>query len=76
MFLFLQWEPSVEAGLKNGKLTTEEKSAMTRQLCTIILSHTSSASQAERDHVAISLIKKYPFLSGSFGSGHVSLYTM
>lgn len=65
-----RWEPSVEAGLLKERLTAEEKCAMTRQLCTIILSHTSNTSQAERDHVAICLIKKYPFLSGSYGAGH------
>lgn len=65
-----RWEPIVEAGLKRGQLTRDEKSAMTRQLCTIILSHTATVSRTERDYIAISLIRQYPFLSEYIGPGY------
>jgi len=29
-------------------------------------------TKAERDHIAVLLIKKYPCLKGSVGAGHVS----
>ena len=70
----IQWEPNVEKALKDGKLTAEQKSALNRQLCmSITAQHTGSVTAAERNQIAMLLIQQYPCLSGSFGSGHVSM---
>ena len=50
----------------------EQKNALNRQLCTSIQAFTDKVTKAERDHIAVLLIKKYPCLKGSVGAGHVS----
>ena len=50
----------------------EQKNALNRQLCTSIQAFTDRVTKAERDHIAVLLIKKYPCLKGSVGAGHVS----
>jgi hypothetical protein len=58
--LNLQWEPNVEKALKDGKLNPEQKSALTRQLCTSITAqHSGSVTAAERNQIAILLIQQW-----------------
>lgn len=63
----------MEKGLSKGNLDPPERNSLVRQLCTIMLSKTENPNSLERDHVALLLIQKYPFLKGSHGAGHVSL---
>ncbi|XP_046861837.1 uncharacterized protein LOC124455172 isoform X2 [Xenia sp. Carnegie-2017] len=65
-----RWEPAVEEALKRQELNPNEKNALNRQLTSSILAHTESPTVHERKHIALMLIQKYPFLKGSFGSGH------
>ncbi|XP_046843748.1 uncharacterized protein LOC124437860 [Xenia sp. Carnegie-2017] len=65
-----RWEPAVEEALKRQELNQNEKNALNRQLTSSILAHTESPTVHERKHIALMLIQKYPFLKGSFGSGH------
>lgn len=51
----------------------EHKNALNRQLCTAIIAFTDTVTKAERDHIAVELIKKYPCLKGMVGAGHVSI---
>ena len=39
----------------------------------ITAQHTAPVTAAERNQIAMLLIQQYPCLSGSFGSGHVSV---
>lgn len=65
-----KWEPAVQAALDKGDLTVEHKNALNRQLCSAIIAFTDTVSKAEREHIAVQLIKKYPFLKGTVGAGH------
>jgi len=58
--------------LDKGNLSVEHKNALNRQLCTAIIAFTDTVSKAEREHIAVQLIKKYPFLKGTVGAGHIS----
>lgn len=36
------------------------------------MAHTSNPGADERSHIALMLVRMYPFLKGTFGTGHVS----
>jgi hypothetical protein len=40
------------------------------------MAHTGVVVSSERNHIALLLVQKYPFLKGSFGAGHVSYIIM
>ena len=69
-----QWEPDVEQGLEKGDLSPEQKNSLVRQLCTTIMAQTEVLRFSEREHIAMLLVNQYPFLKGSFGAGHVSIF--
>jgi len=54
------------------KLTGDRRNELTRDICASIRIHSLYPTKAEREHVAFLLIKKYPFLADSIGTGIVS----
>ena len=58
-------------------LNPTEKTALVRQLVSSILAHTPSPNCNKRNHRSLLLVKKYPFLKGTFRAGHVcTLYLL
>ena len=55
-------------------LSPEQQNSLVRQLRTTIMAQTEVLRFSEREHIAMLLVNQYPFLKGSFGAGHVSIF--
>ena len=47
-----------------------------RDVCSSIRAHTLYPTKAEREHVALMVVQKYPFLADKLGSGIVCIEVM
>jgi len=54
------------------KLTGDRRNELNHDICAGSRIHSLYPTKAEREHVAFLLIKKYPFLADSIGTGIVS----
>lgn len=72
LFIHPQFSPAVTSALVAKKLTGDRRNELTRDICSSIRVHSLYPTKAEREHVAFLLIKKYPFLADSIGTGIVS----
>ena len=59
-------------GLKAGKLSSSLRNEFTRDVCSVLRMHTMNPTKSEREYVAFQIIKKFPFLADTMGSGIVS----
>ena len=64
IFLFFQFSASVEKGLKDGFLNSNQLNEFNRDICNAIKnSFTSNRGKAARQHIAKMVINKYPCLA-------------
>ena len=66
------FSPIVMAGLKAGALSGKAMTKFITEVASSIYRHSAYPTKAEKEHVAIQCIKKYPFLESSCGNGFVS----
>ena len=59
--------------LKNSKLSANRRNEFTRDICSSMRVYTMNPTRAEREHVAIMIIQRYPSLADSLGTGIVSV---
>lgn len=62
--------------LQNKTVTSRIRNEFTRDVCSSIRAHTLYPTKTEREHVAMLVIKKYPFLADKLGSGIVCIAIM
>ena len=58
--------------LQKKAMTSKIRNEFTRDVCSCIRVHTLYPTKTEREHVALMIITKYPFLADKLGSGPVS----
>ena len=52
-------------------MSSRVRNEFTRDVCSSIRAHTLYPTKTEREHVAMLIVKKYPFLADKLGSGIV-----